>query len=66
MVQRVSRPSSGGSGQTEQGGMLGMDNPKYVQLLRLLADILCLPRWQEQKEIAPGQRDASRSPEEMR
>jgi hypothetical protein len=46
--------------------MLGMDNPKYVQLLRLLADILCLPGWQEQKEIAPGQRDASRPPEEMR
>jgi hypothetical protein len=46
--------------------MLGMDNPKYVQLLRLLADILCLPRWQEQKEIAPGQHDASRPPEEMR
>jgi hypothetical protein len=66
MVETVSRPSSRGGAQTERGAMLRMDNPKYVQLLRLLADILCMPRWQEQKEITPSQRDASRPPEEMR
>ena len=66
MIQRVSRPSSGGDTQTDRSTMLEMDNPKYVQMLRLLADIVCLPRWQEQREIAPGQSDASRPPEEMR
>ena len=66
MVQRISRHSSRAGAQTERGAMLRMDNPKYVQLLRLLADILCMPRWQEQKEIAPGQREATLPPEEMR
>jgi hypothetical protein len=66
MVEMVSRPSSRKSAQTERGIMPRMDNPKYLQLLRLLADILCMPRWQDHKEMPPKQLNSSQAAKEGR
>ncbi len=66
MVEMVARPSSRGNGQAKQGATTRMDNPKYLQLLRLLADILAMPRKQDRKETPPKQHNSSPAPQEKR
>jgi hypothetical protein len=66
MVEMVSKPSSRGSAQTERGAMARTDNPKYMQFLRLLADILCMPKRQDHKEVSPQKSSSSHAPIEKR
>ncbi len=62
MVEMVARPSPRGNAQADQGAMTRTDNPKYLQLLRLLADILAMPRRQDRKETPPRQHNSSHAP----